>query len=121
MLAGFPDDRADEGPSAGPASLVGVELARENGWTAPSTEPERGHDGHPAASRADGAGSSGGGRAATSSSTTGAAEQADTSRAESESKADESAVDTKGGPSGTDGGSSGDSNGDTKTDSKGEK
>jgi NADH-quinone oxidoreductase subunit E len=119
VLAGFPDDRADEGPSAGPASLVGVELARANGWTAPSTEPERGHDGHHAASRADG---SGGGRPATSSSTTGAAEQADTSRAESESKADESAVDTKGGPSGgTDGGSSGDSNGDTKAGSKGEK
>ena len=50
VLAGFPDDRADEGPSAGPASLVGVELARANGWTAPSTEPERRHDGHHAAS-----------------------------------------------------------------------
>ena len=27
VLAGFPDDLADEGPSAGPASLVGLELA----------------------------------------------------------------------------------------------
>ncbi len=35
VLAGFPDTRADEGPSAGPASLVGLEIARENGWTAP--------------------------------------------------------------------------------------
>jgi len=35
VLAGFPDDRADEGPSAGPASLAGLEIARENGWTAP--------------------------------------------------------------------------------------
>ena len=35
VLAGFPDDRADEGPAAGPASLVGLELARERGWTAP--------------------------------------------------------------------------------------
>jgi NADH-quinone oxidoreductase subunit E len=25
----------DEGPGAGPASLVGLEVARENGWTAP--------------------------------------------------------------------------------------
>src|SRR6476646_33521 len=36
VLAGFPDDRADEGPSAGPASLVGLSIAREKGWTAPS-------------------------------------------------------------------------------------
>jgi NADH-quinone oxidoreductase subunit E len=35
VLAGFPDDLADEGPSAGPASLVGLETARQNGWTAP--------------------------------------------------------------------------------------
>jgi NADH-quinone oxidoreductase subunit E len=35
VLAGFPDDRADEGPSAGPASLVGLQIARERGWTAP--------------------------------------------------------------------------------------
>ena len=36
VLAGFSDDLADEGPSAGPASLVGLKLARENSWTAPS-------------------------------------------------------------------------------------
>jgi len=44
VLAGFPDDRADEGPGAGDASLVGLRLARENGWTAPQpagTEPVR--------------------------------------------------------------------------------
>ncbi|GAA5134625.1 NADH-quinone oxidoreductase subunit NuoE [Alloalcanivorax gelatiniphagus] len=35
VLAGFPDDRADEGPAAGPASLVGLKIAREKGWTAP--------------------------------------------------------------------------------------
>lgn len=35
VLAGFPDGRADEGPSAGPASLAGVEIARENNWSAP--------------------------------------------------------------------------------------
>ena len=35
VLAGFPDGLVDEGPAAGPASLVGLEIARENGWTAP--------------------------------------------------------------------------------------
>ncbi len=35
VLAGFDDGRADEGPSAGEASLVGLRIARENGWTAP--------------------------------------------------------------------------------------
>ncbi|MBA3991480.1 MAG: NADH-quinone oxidoreductase subunit NuoE [Propionibacteriales bacterium] len=40
VLAGFPDDRADEGPSAGPASLAGLQLARERGWRAP--QPDRG-------------------------------------------------------------------------------
>jgi NADH-quinone oxidoreductase subunit E len=34
VLAGFPDDRADEGPTAGPASLAGLAIAREKGWTA---------------------------------------------------------------------------------------
>ena len=38
VLAGFPDDLADEGPSAGPASLVGRRIAQERGWTAPSVE-----------------------------------------------------------------------------------
>ncbi|MEI2712014.1 MAG: NADH-quinone oxidoreductase subunit NuoE [Nocardioides sp.] len=35
VLAGFPDGLADEGPSAGPASVAGLKLARENDWTAP--------------------------------------------------------------------------------------
>jgi NADH-quinone oxidoreductase subunit E len=37
VLAGYPDDRVHEGPGAGPASLVGLELARERGWTAPAS------------------------------------------------------------------------------------
>jgi len=37
VLAGFPDDLVDEGPAAGPASLVGLKIARERGWTAPDT------------------------------------------------------------------------------------
>jgi NADH-quinone oxidoreductase subunit E len=36
VLAGFPDGRVDEGPAAGPASLLGLGIARERGWTAPS-------------------------------------------------------------------------------------
>ena len=35
VLAGFPDDRADDGPAAGPASLAGLRIARDRGWTAP--------------------------------------------------------------------------------------
>ncbi len=35
VLAGYPDGLVDEGPAAGPASLVGLEIARENGWQAP--------------------------------------------------------------------------------------
>jgi NADH-quinone oxidoreductase subunit E len=35
VVAGFNDGLTDEGPSAGPASLVGLGIARENGWTAP--------------------------------------------------------------------------------------
>jgi len=76
VLAGFPDDRADEGPSAGPASLVGLGIAREQGWTAPEAE------------HASGGTPSLGGRK-------GAAERADTSRAETETEVDESPVDAK--------------------------
>ena len=35
VLAGFPDGLVDEGPAAGPASLVGLGIARAQGWTAP--------------------------------------------------------------------------------------
>jgi len=50
VLAGFPDDRADEGPAAGPATLLGLRIARENGWTAPSVSrgDQEGDPGSPA-------------------------------------------------------------------------
>lgn len=35
VLAGFSDGRADEGPSAGEASLLGKKVADEKGWAAP--------------------------------------------------------------------------------------
>lgn len=35
VLAGFPDGKADEGPTAGPASQLGNRLARDKGWKAP--------------------------------------------------------------------------------------
>jgi NADH-quinone oxidoreductase subunit E len=35
VLAGFDDGLADEGPAAGPATLVGLQIARLNEWTAP--------------------------------------------------------------------------------------
>jgi NADH-quinone oxidoreductase subunit E len=41
VLAGFHDGRADEGVGAGPASLVGLRLAKEQGWTAPEGESSR--------------------------------------------------------------------------------
>jgi NADH-quinone oxidoreductase subunit E len=67
VLAGFDDGLADEGPAAGPASLVGLEVARDRGWTAPSGRAS-GRTGPPADSKE------------------GAAEQADTARAEAETK-----------------------------------
>jgi NADH-quinone oxidoreductase subunit E len=42
VLAGFPDDRADEGPTAGPATLVGLQIARQNGWRAPEARTDGG-------------------------------------------------------------------------------
>jgi len=42
ILAGFGDGQATEGPAAGPASLVGLELAKERGWTAPAPDDTSG-------------------------------------------------------------------------------
>jgi NADH-quinone oxidoreductase subunit E len=41
VVAGFNDGRTDEGPSAGPASLAGLGLARENDWKAPASKGEK--------------------------------------------------------------------------------
>jgi NADH-quinone oxidoreductase subunit E len=42
VLAGFPDGLADEGPAAGPPSLVGLKIARDQGWTAPAGNAKKG-------------------------------------------------------------------------------
>jgi NADH-quinone oxidoreductase subunit E len=44
VLAGFPDDLADDGPAAGPATLAGLRVARENGWAAPGSARGRGSE-----------------------------------------------------------------------------
>jgi NADH-quinone oxidoreductase subunit E len=41
VLAGFDDGLADEGPAAGPATLVGLEIARERNWRAPAVAGDR--------------------------------------------------------------------------------
>ena len=91
VLAGFPDDLADEGPAAGPPSLVGLQIARENGWKAPDTQRKAVGS---SAKRADGQT----GQGTPSESKELAADQADTGRAESETKVEESPAETKGGP-----------------------
>ncbi len=46
VLAGFPDGRADEGPTAAGPSLLGLNIARERGWSAPrSARDDHGTDG----------------------------------------------------------------------------
>jgi NADH-quinone oxidoreductase subunit E len=70
VLAGFPDGRVDEGPAAGGPSLVGLGIARERGWTAPP-------------------GNASGSTKEVASTKQEAAEQADTSRAETETKQEE--------------------------------
>ena len=80
VLAGFPDGLADEGPSAGPASLVGLKIARERGWTAPPASRPRSGTGRPRPRRHQAGKAEGSRRAA---------------RAESEPRVEESGADAK--------------------------
>jgi NADH-quinone oxidoreductase subunit E len=88
VLAGFPDDRADEGPSAGPASLLGLQVARERGWTAPASPREDTGSGRDTARAADTGSPADGPVEAT--------KVADTSHAEAETRVDESDAKTVG-------------------------
>ncbi len=47
VLAGFPDGRADEGPTAGPASVLGLRIADERGWSAPPAPARTGQQQQP--------------------------------------------------------------------------
>lgn len=38
VIAGFPDGRADEGPTAGLQSVLGLKIAQRNGWKAPAAD-----------------------------------------------------------------------------------
>ena len=76
VLAGFEDGLVDEGPAAAGPSLVGLEIAREHDWAAPPLD------------RAAGAPT----KIATESAES-AAEESDTSRAETETKIEESPAD----------------------------
>ena len=71
VLAGFEDGLVDEGPAAGEASLVGLKIARDNGWKAPSMAAKA----KPASKATD--------------DKVEAVEKADTARAETETKIDE--------------------------------
>ncbi|HZJ06049.1 MAG TPA: NADH-quinone oxidoreductase subunit NuoE [Nocardioidaceae bacterium] len=86
VLAGFPDGLADDGPAGGPATLVGLQIARERGWTAPGSSRPAVEDRREGERRGGRPGSAGA-----------AAEAADTGRAESETKLEESPTDVKGG------------------------
>ncbi len=77
VLAGFNDGLADEGPSAGPASLVGLKIARERGWTAPGYQARGGANGVDAETKQE------------------AADLADTSRAASETQIEQSEGDVQ--------------------------
>jgi NADH-quinone oxidoreductase subunit E len=55
ILAGFGDGQATDGPSAGPASLVGLKLAKERGWKAPAPDSGSAGSAQPETSREIGA------------------------------------------------------------------
>jgi NADH-quinone oxidoreductase subunit E len=55
VLAGFGDGLAAEGPSAGPASLVGLKLAKERGWRAPAAHSASAESAQPETSQEVGA------------------------------------------------------------------
>jgi NADH-quinone oxidoreductase subunit E len=76
VLAGFEDGLVDEGPAAAGPSLVGLEIARENDWTAPPLDETSGTPTQTETESAEAA-----------------AEEADTARAETETRIDESPAD----------------------------
>src|SRR3954468_1531782 len=45
VLAGYYDGLADQGPGAGPATLAGLQIARDRGWEAPPVETSTSNEG----------------------------------------------------------------------------
>ena len=76
VLAGFEDGLVDEGPAAAGPSLAGLEIAAERGWKAPTVDEAKKKPDATADTKAE------------------AAAQADTQRAETETKIEESPADT---------------------------
>jgi NADH-quinone oxidoreductase subunit E len=76
VLAGFEDGLVDEGPTAAGASLVGLEIARDQGWSAPPVGRAKAKPSAVPDDKVE------------------AVEQADTSRAESATKLEESPANT---------------------------
>jgi len=74
VIAGFEDGLVDEGPTAAGASLAGFQIAKERGWAAPAYGSDE--------------------ASGTAETKEGAAEQADTSRAETETLIEESPAQT---------------------------
>jgi NADH-quinone oxidoreductase subunit E len=99
VLAGFSDDRADEGPAAGPASLAGLQIARENSWQA----PESGRKAVSTGSTNGGGSTAGGGSTDGGGSKQEATAAAGTGGAEADVAVDESPADREGGKDNHDG------------------
>jgi NADH-quinone oxidoreductase subunit E len=99
VLAGFPDGKADQGPAAGPATLAGLTLARDNKWKAPSKHGAEARSAETADAQTTGADTSRTeeGRGADEGASASAAEQSDTSR-DADAKIAESPADVKQGP-----------------------
>ncbi len=77
VIGGFEDGLVDEGPAAGHASLVGLEIANERGWKAPPLDAS--------------------GAEAAPQTATDAVAEADTARAESETVTEQTDTDVEGG------------------------
>ncbi|MCL3820222.1 NADH-quinone oxidoreductase subunit NuoE [Aeromicrobium wangtongii] len=88
VIAGYEDGLVDEGPTAAGASLAGLRIAKERGWTAPPVGASTG--GASTSSTSEGASTG----ETSEGSKAGAAAEADTSRAETETVIEQSPANT---------------------------
>jgi NADH-quinone oxidoreductase subunit E len=97
VIAGFEDGLVDEGPTAAGASLAGLEIAKVRGWAAPAygdASTGSTDDASTGSTDAASTGSTDDGSTGVAETKQGAAEQADTSRAETETVIEQSPADT---------------------------